>query len=126
MTQTDLLGELSTRRLTVVELPIRIVSEMNLREHWRSRHRRFQSQKTDFVWSMVGHHPQSKRARITLTRLAPRKLDDDNLAAGFKAIRDAVADWIGVDDGSTSLTWVYRQEQVSKRYAIRLEVEWKV
>ena len=49
--------------------------------------------------------------QITLTRIAPRTLDDDNLAAGFKATRDRVADWLGVDDGDKRLTWRYAQER---------------
>jgi hypothetical protein len=47
--------------------------------------------------------------RCVLTRCSPRKLDDDNLASAFKAIRDEVAKQLGVDDGGTRVEWVYKQ-----------------
>jgi hypothetical protein len=50
-------------------------------------------------------------------------MDDDNLAAGFKAIRDGVSDWLDVDDGDGRLTWKYSQEHgAPKTYAVRIEV----
>lgn len=36
-----------------------------------------------------------------------RRLDDDNLRAGMKAVRDGVADALGVDDGSDRVRWEY-------------------
>lgn len=35
---------------------------------------------------------------VRLYRLAPKALDDDNLASALKAARDAVAHWLAVDD----------------------------
>ncbi len=35
---------------------------------------------------------------VRLYRLAPKPLDDDNLASSLKAARDAVARWLAVDD----------------------------
>lgn len=50
-------------------------------------------------------------ARVTLTRpYASQPLDCDNLSASCKAVRDAVAQYLGVDDASARLHWVYRQE----------------
>jgi hypothetical protein len=60
---------------------------------------------------------------ITLTRIAPRRLDSDNLARSLKAVRDGIADAIGVDDGDPRLEWRYAQEQGAVReYAVRVEV----
>lgn len=39
--------------------------------------------------------------RVVMTRVGTRKLDDDNLETAFKAVRDTIADWLGVDDGDT-------------------------
>lgn len=47
--------------------------------------------------------------RVTLIALRDRPLDDDNLANGFKPLRDAVADALGLDDGSPLYEWTYRQ-----------------
>ena len=49
---------------------------------------------------------------VTLTRHGPRKLDDDNLSAAFKRIRDGVADALGVDDGNRRrVRWEYKQRR---------------
>lgn len=81
----------------VVTYAERIESEANRREHWRTVAAR------------------KKRQRV---------LDDDNLASGFKATRDGVADWLGVDDGDKRLTWRYAQEKgAPKFYGVRIEVE---
>ena len=46
---------------------------------------------------------------ITLTRVAPRKLDSDNLERSMEAIRDGIADAFGVDDGDDRIEWRYDQ-----------------
>lgn len=38
-----------------------------------------------------------------------RVLDDDNLTGGFKALRDAIARSLGVDDGDNRIRWECRQ-----------------
>lgn len=57
---------------------------------------------------------------VTLVRVGPRALDDDNLAFAFKAVRDGVADALGVKDHDARVTWVYAQERGP--YAIRIEL----
>lgn len=46
---------------------------------------------------------------ITITAYRRKLLDDDNLVAGAKALRDAIATSLGVDDADTRLKWEYRQ-----------------
>lgn len=36
-------------------------------------------------------------------------LDDDNLQGAFKGLRDAIASWLGVDDGNPAIKWEYDQ-----------------
>ena len=36
---------------------------------------------------------------VTITRVAPGVLDTDNLAGAAKSVRDAIAHWLGLDDG---------------------------
>lgn len=67
-------------------------------------------------------HPPAAPLTIVLTRVGPKALDTDNLAGGFKACRDGVADWLGVDDGSPLLDWQYQQRSGSKTYGIEIEV----
>jgi hypothetical protein len=48
--------------------------------------------------------------RVRLIRVGSRRLDSDNLQSAFKAIRDAVASWLGVDDGDYArVRWSYSQ-----------------
>lgn len=49
-------------------------------------------------------------ARVTLVRpYQVTPLDSDNLSASFKAPRDAIAEFLGLDDASARLHWVYLQ-----------------
>jgi hypothetical protein len=57
---------------------------------------------------------------VTITRVGPRRLDDDNLEAASKYVRDAIADKIGLDDGSPLYTWRY--EQRVGDYGIDVEI----
>ncbi len=113
--------------LTVI-LPIRTASEANLREHWARRAKRAREQRglAALVCRAALALP-SLPATITLTRIAPRRLDDDNLTRSFKAVRDGIADWLRVDDGSPLLTWRYSQEVGAPRtYAVRVDVRVEV
>ncbi len=60
---------------------------------------------------------------VRITRIAPRRFDDDNMARAAKAIRDGVADWLDIDDGDSRVTWLYAQERGEpKQHAVRIEV----
>ena len=51
---------------------------------------------------------------ITLTRLGPGLLDDDNLAAGTKALRDGISDALDVRDNHPRLRWLYGQTRTGR------------
>jgi hypothetical protein len=108
----------------IVTIPVRIESSLNLREHWRTRANRNTSHRAAAWFAMkAAGRLKVDRATITLTRIAPRELDDDNLAGGFKSVRDGVADWLGIDDGDKGLTWVYAQRRGRPHeYAAEVEV----
>lgn len=60
---------------------------------------------------------------VVMTRIAPRRLDGDNLQSGFKAVRDGVADWLGVDDGDARIDWQYGQRAGGPGvYKVEIEV----
>jgi hypothetical protein len=114
-------------------LAIRTESEANLRENWHVKAKRVRMQRQI---TRVTIEQECKKGRwqdndlpgstytITLTRIAPRPLDTDNLARSFKAIRDGIADALGIDDGSKRLMWNYAQEKgPPKRYAVRIEIQ---
>lgn len=45
---------------------------------------------------------------VTIISLRNRETDDDNIVAGAKSIRDAIARSLAVDDGDKRLKWEYR------------------
>ncbi|MDP1543175.1 MAG: hypothetical protein Q8L99_08500 [Polycyclovorans sp.] len=99
-------------------LPLRIQSAANLREHWAVRSKRVKSERlAALALSITLPLP----VVVTLTRIAPRPLDDDNMIGGFKALRDGIADRLGVADNDPRVKWTYGQER-GKRYAVRVEV----
>ena len=111
----------------VVTLPIKAESVANLREHWRKKHARAQLHRTT-AWAELRAASQPRvllgPIEVTLTRIAPRSLDSDNLASSLKATRDGVADWLGIDDKDTPrLKWRYGQSRGAPRYyAVKVEV----
>lgn len=58
---------------------------------------------------------------VTLTRVGTRLLDDDNLGAALKSVRDAVAHRLGVDDGKDWVRWQYAQKTGEPCMQIRIE-----
>ena len=118
-----------------VVLPLRTYSEANRRDHWTIRRSRNESARV--AWRVIMHNyrltdalawicPEELRlppAVVTLTRLGPRLLDDDNLASALKALRDAVALSLKVDDGDTRrVVWQYGQV-ISPLYGVRVRIE---
>jgi hypothetical protein len=51
---------------------------------------------------------------VHLTRYASRALDSDNLVGSMKHVRDAVAHWLGIDDGDPRVSY-----QVGQRIAAK-------
>lgn len=49
------------------------------------------------------------RFRVLIVRCGRRLLDDDNLAASFKHVRDGIALELGIDDGDPAIEWEYGQ-----------------
>lgn len=61
--------------------------------------------------------------RVTLVNFRRRLLDGDNLAGGFKPLRDAIARWLGLDDSDKIIEWEYGQQltQGQQGTAVRIE-----
>ncbi len=110
--------------------PLKTVSEANVRSHPQVRAKRVREQKeATAMYAMgAGLHGLSVEARplcITLTRMATKKLDSDNLAGSMKAVRDALAHVLRLDDGDDEAAiWEYGQEKSKARdeYLVRVEV----
>lgn len=114
----------------IFEVPIVTVSESNRRDHWSVKARRVREQRAavawarrraDAWWEPLSSHPD-RRWTVSLTRLAPRRLDSDNLRGALKAVRDEVAALLCIDDGDSRVTWVYAQER-AREPGVRIEIE---
>jgi hypothetical protein len=105
----------------VIRLPIKTISENNAHEHWRVRHRRRKAQRETAAGWIPGDCCHWPAWVIRIVRVAPGKLDDDNLSGSQKAVRDGIADGIGIDDGDGRITWQYDQRRgAPKEYAVEI------
>lgn len=102
-------------------VPIRLPSLANQRLPWRrmAALKRDQRRATRLCMLTAGTAPDPPWT-VTITRVGPRVLDDDNLASACKYVRDEVAAVLGVDDGSTLYTWKYAQRRGP--YGVDVEV----
>lgn len=109
-------------------LPIRTVSEANMREHWsvKAKRKKEQTALAALVLSPVLRNQSWSGVppmRIKLTRVGLRRLDADNLAGAFKGVQDGIAVALGVDDGDERIEWVYAQEKGTKaRLGVRVSI----
>jgi len=108
-----------------VEIPMRLPSRANL-EHmnWAKRKKLVDGQARPVALTLSQCEPPLS-ASVRLTRVAARLIRDehDNLPGAFKAVVDAVAKWLGVDDGDKDrVRWFYAQEKRSKTNLVRIEV----
>lgn len=105
-----------------------MVSEANRRDHWFVKRRR-QKEQQEATHAALITLGADIRARLidspTITvrfvRIGGKRLDSDNLVSGFKAIRDALAKWLRVDDGSDRLKWEWPVQEYGER-AVRIEL----
>ena len=113
-----------------VDIPIRTVS--NAREHWRVAACRKSRERdtTSKAWLAAGGRGlhDGEHARILLTRVAPRPLDEhENLPYSFKACVDQLAECLGFPkrDNNPRLKWEYAQQRGKPRdYRVLVRVEY--
>lgn len=107
-------------------VPVQVVSEANVRSHWSGKYKRGNEQASALmatIWPLV--RPVIGRGlTITWTKLGGKALDTDNLSGAFKALRDRLAAWLGIDDGDERIDWEYRQEPGGD-VGVRVEIRGK-
>lgn len=110
------------RAVTVktVWLPLRTVSEMNVRTHWSARAKRTRTaRRTAAALCPAASLP----CVVTLTRYSAGTLDDDNLRSALKAVRDGIADRLGVPDNSPGVRFEYEQAACKRgHYGVSIEI----
>jgi hypothetical protein len=94
-----------------VTLPLKIESVANKREHWAVRAKRSKAHRKAAI--IIPKFPLP--CQVVLVRIAPRELDTDNLQSGFKALRDGIADRLGVKDNDPRVEWIYEQKRGAPR-----------
>lgn len=94
-----------------VTLPIHTVNESNARGHWAEKAKRAKAHRRAAALAVkVGAQKLCRGLiSVTLTRVSPGTLDDDNLRSALKSTRDGVADALRIDDGSPVVQWLYAQ-----------------
>jgi hypothetical protein len=138
------------QKILELNIPIRLISEANTgfslrnpKMTWIRLKKRKEAQKNAILghwreyWayhpltgpSYGGNMPNLLPCIVRLTRIAPRNLNDDNLAYAFKHCRDVIADLIrpgyafGRADDTDQIKWEYAQEKGQpKQYGIKIEV----
>lgn len=116
-----------------LKIPIKVQSP-NTMEHWRQRATR--NKKHAALIKLQLSTAQEAKSTIdfpcvvTLTRLAPRLFDEDNLIFSMKSYRDTVADYLipglkpGRADGDKRITWIYKQQKgAPKEYALLIDID---
>lgn len=111
----------------IIEIAHRTRSYANTRMSWQARHRAIKADReaARLAWLKARRPVPAFPAVVTLTRIAPRPLDDDNLCGALKGIRDELADvWALPSDRDPRVTWAYAQETGAPGfYGVRVTME---
>ena len=94
---------------------------MNSRAHWAVKARKVREQREIVGLILRRREPPVPPMVIHLTRVSPGLMDDDNSITALKACRDAIAAWIGIDDGL--LKFEYAQRKGPWSVEMRIEHE---
>lgn len=127
------LGATSARDV-VITLPLRLRSRQNgFGGHWATSARLNKQERLTASWACGGPLAEYRKGleggwvralSVTITRIAPRELDDDNLRISAKSLRDGITDALGLkSDRDKRLTWEYSQERGKPgEYAVKITV----
>ena len=118
----DATAQWSGSRVDLVAKGLRLDLTPNARLHPQVVARRRRREHQVVTAALRGIVPPAGPWRVCITRVGPRAMDDDNRTASAKGCRDAVAAWLGVDDGAKSVRWEVRGE-VARGYAVRVQIE---
>ena len=109
-------------RVTVTAKGLRLDATPNGRAHWTATAKKRARERQVITAALARVTKPAGPWRVTITRIGPRPMDDDNRTASAKGCRDAIAAWLGVDDGDERFTCTVRGE-VARGYAVRITIE---
>lgn len=118
----------SPGRVVVTIDGLKLVSDLNQREHHMAKYRRKCRERDIVHAALLGvnlWHWVARPLRVTITRVGPKRMDPtDNLPSACKATIDCLAEILGVDDGSSVVDWRVEQKPVGeRRYAVEIVIE---
>jgi len=117
-----------------IEFDCYTMRERNQRGHWSKAAARTKAARMKTADELRRAFPRFRQygdpeiepnTHVQITRIAPGKLDSDGADDALKAVRDGVADWLEIDDGSDLVTW-HRGRSLKGPphvYRVRIEVE---
>lgn len=99
----------------MITVPLKTAGS-NARECWQARSSRVKKERRAVAWMLATATRPSLPCSVLLTRVAfSSGLDDDNLRAALKGVRDEIAKWLGVDDRhSARVRYLYAQVRGGK------------
>ncbi len=82
----------------MISIPLKTAGS-NAREMWQQRTSRVKKERKATAWMLATATKPAVPCSVLLTRVAPSAgLDDDNVRAALKGVRDQIAEWLGVND----------------------------
>jgi hypothetical protein len=118
-----------------LDLPLMTVSESNDRSNRFERAERTRKLRHGAQMALMvplrraGLDPATTPLVVLMTRLSRGELDDDNLRGALKAVRDGIADALGLkSDRDPRVEWRYAQAKATKAmpHGVRIEVRARV
>lgn len=98
-----------------IDIPVKTVSTLNRREHFRVAQARKALQRRQVAFAMAGIPRPQFPVIVRLTRHSSGLLDShDNLPSAFKHVVDELAVWLEVDDADPEVKWIYAQEKCKR------------
>lgn len=113
-----------------VRLPIHTRSQQHGKScHWAIQARERKQQRAIVALILSREKAPSLPCVVTLIRLSPGRLDDDNCRTALKGSRDQVAVWLGLpqnkrgqaDDRDPRVAWQYQQGKGDHAVIVRVE-----
>lgn len=107
-----------------VPIPGLRLASLNAREHWAARAKRVARERNLVTLVLRGTVAAQMMLVaplvVTITRIGPRRLDCDNATGSAKAVRDAIAAVLGVDDRDERVCW--RVEQARGAFGVQIDI----
>ncbi len=85
------------------------------RRHWSKTRRAVAKCRRDVALVLSQFDRPELPVVVTMTRCSVGTLDDDGAVGAMKSVRDAVAQWLGVDDADPRIEWRVEQRKVKRK-----------